>query len=202
MIALLQKIKQWHIIVLLSVILLAGGKMLYTQMGNIKSLRTSFAFSQDSILTYKALNGKLVNTIGVQQLSVSEIKKIYPDLKAQIDNLKLSISRVNTVQTIGMETEKRIITTLRDSVVMRGDTMKHVSTFVYNDPYYSLNAYLTRDTLHAKINSRDTLVNVIYKKRTKPWLWIFSPTELTQVIENKNPDNKITYNQTIVVKRK
>jgi hypothetical protein len=202
MIALLQKIKQWHIIVLLLIILLAGGKYVFTQIANVKRLQQSYSFSQDSVQTYKAENGKLVATIGVQQLSLSEIKQIYPDIKSEIENLKLSMNRVNTVQTIATQTEKRIITTLKDSVVVVNDTLKHVSTFAYADPYYSLKAYLNRDTLHAKISSRDTLINVIYKKRTKPWLWIFSPTELTQVIENKNPDNKITYNQTIVVKRK
>ena len=44
----------------------------------------------------------------------------------------------------------------------------------------------------------DSLIQVVYRgKRKQPWLWLFSPRPLEQLIYNKNPNSKISYQKTI-----
>jgi hypothetical protein len=196
------KINPILIIVLLIIVIGVGTTQLLKEHAAVTRLKNDFVVSRDTLKHYKTQNGMLVAKIGAQELTASEIRSIYPAIKAELDNLKLKLSRVSQVQQLGVETEKRIITNIRDSVNIKPDTTTHIPTFNYHDAYYSFNGYLQDDSIHAKIASRDTLICVLYKERIKPWFWIFSPYRLVQVIENKNPNNKISYTQTIVVKRK
>jgi hypothetical protein len=103
------------------------------------------------------------------------------------------------VSTTVVETEKHIITTLRDSVIH--DTVS-VRVFSYSDPWYSIQGQANGDTQRVQIQSRDSLIQVVYKgKRSKPWLWILSPRRLQQRIYSSNPNSIITYSQLINIQK-
>lgn len=182
-------------------------------------ITNSYLASQSAIKYGLAKDSQPIATTGVMQLTVGEIKELYPLAVKEIDNLKLQLRRVQNMQQVGISTRYHdIIVPLKDSLIKKtvpvyssqfkqaDSTFRNdinVKTFGYNDPYFSINGYIEKDSLRLNnIESRDSIFSVVYKERLKPYLWIFSPTKLTQVIENKNKNSKITYNATIKVIRK
>lgn len=108
-------------------------------------------------------------------------------------------ARTQQVSTTVVETEKHIITTLRDSVIH--DTVR-VRVFSYSDPWYSIHGQALGDTQRVQIQSRDSLIQVVYKgERNNPWLWILSPRRLQQRIYSSNPNSTIKYSQLINIQK-
>lgn len=141
--------------------------------------------------------GQIAYQNGVYQLRLSELVKLYPNLIAEIRNLKVKPKRAESLLTTSYNSEKHIVTELRDSVIF--DTVE-VRSFAYNDQWYNITGYADDKHQHVSIAMQDTLVQVVYKgERIKPWLWIFSPRKLEQRIALKNPNAKITYTQFIEI---
>ena len=141
--------------------------------------------------------GQIAYQNGVYNLKLSELADLYPNLIDEIRNLKVKPRRAESILTTSYNSEKHIVTELRDSVIF--DTVE-VRSFAYNDQWYDITGYSDNKHQHVYIAMQDTLVQVVYKgERIKPWLWIFSPRKLEQRIALKNPNAKITYTQFIEI---
>lgn len=145
----------------------------------------------------KLQSGKLATQSDVIILRTSELKKLFPDQSKSIENIGAKASRTNQVSKTVIETQKNIITHLRDSIVR--DTI-HVKVFNYSDQFYQISGVTVGDSQHLQIHSTDTLVQVVFKgERVNPWLWIFSPRKLQQRVSVANPNAIIKYSQLIQI---
>jgi len=134
------------------------------------------------------------------QLRLKELGTLYPRLLDEIKNLQINPKAAQSVAATSYYTEKRFTTRLRDSVVH--DTIR-VKVFNYKDAWYDICGVAHDSTQEVNVNSRDTLVQVVFKgKREKPWLWIFSPRKVMQRVSLKNPNAHITYSEFIQIQRK
>jgi hypothetical protein len=144
-------------------------------------------------------NGALAGQSEVLTLRIQELKTLFPIQFKAILDAGVKPVRTQQVSTTVVETEKHIITTLRDSIIH--DTVS-VKVFSYSDPWYSIQGQAHGDTQRFQIQSRDSLIQVVYKgERSKPWLWILSPRRLQQRIYSSNPNSIITYSQLINIQK-
>ena len=145
-------------------------------------------------------SGQLAAENEVLQLRLKELKALYPKLLDEIRNLKINPKRAESISTTAINTEKRIVTMLRDSMIH--DTVA-LKVFSYTDNYYQVQGIAQDSTQEVKIKYQDTLVQVIYLgQREKPWLWIFSPRKLQQRVTLKNPNARITYSEFIQIQKR
>ncbi len=172
-------------------------KQLAQSKQNFNRLEESFAVSNQQVVSYKTLNGKQAAKIQVLQLRNSELQIIYPEILAEVRNLRIKPRLVNHYSETVIHHKKEVVTLLKDSLVF--DTIVN-QVFNYADEFYSVKGKLQKDSIYFDINSTDSLIQVVYRgKRKRPWLWVFSGRELEQAIYSKNPHSTIIYSKTISI---
>ena len=186
------------IVLLFALISFVTGRMYKTEHDNRIRLEQSFIAANQEVQYYKSRNGELVAKVDALQLKYNELKEIYPEIIAEIRNLKINPGRVDQYSETVIHTQKDIVTTLRDSIIF--DTIP-VRVFNYNDEFYSVSGIAVGDTQRVHIECRDSLIQVVYRgERIKPWLWIFSRRKLQQVVSCKNPNSKISFSKQIEIR--
>ena len=160
--------------------------------GNVRSL--SIGLKQIQLE-----NGAIAGQSEVLTLRIQELKTLFPLQFKAILEAGVKPERAQQVSTTIIETQKQIVTTIRDSLIH--DTIR-VKVFSYSDPWYTIKGQALGDTQRVQIQSRDSLIQVVFKgERTKPWLWIFSPRRIQQRMFSSNPNSTIKYSQTINIQK-
>jgi hypothetical protein len=160
--------------------------------GNVRSL--SIGLKQIQLE-----NGAIAGQSEVLTLRIQELKTLFPLQFKYILEAGVKPERAQQVSTTIIETEKKIVTTIRDSLIH--DTIR-VKVFSYSDPWYTIQGQALGDTQRVIIQSRDSLIQVVFKgERSKPWLWIFSPRRIQQRMFSSNPNSIIKYSQTINIQK-
>ncbi len=160
--------------------------------GNVRSL--SIGLKQIQLE-----NGAIAGQSEVLTLRIQELKTLFPLQFKAILEAGVKPERAQQVSTTIIETEKKIVTTIRDSLIH--DTIR-VKVFSYSDPWYTIQGQALGDTQRVQIQSRDSLIQVVFKgERSKPWLWIFSPRRIQQRMFSSNPNSIIKYSQTINIQK-
>jgi hypothetical protein len=144
-------------------------------------------------------NGKLAAQTNVLLLRTNELKQMFPAQAKSITDLGVKISRATQVSSTVIESEKNIVTVVRDSIVH--DTVR-VKVFSYRDQWYQVAGISDNNTQRLQIHTTDTLTQVVFKgEREKPWLWIFSPRKLQQRVSVSNPNATIKYSCLIQIQK-
>jgi len=152
-----------------------------------------------AITRFETKDRRMAAQTEVMAMRLEELSAMFPLLHSEIANLRIKQGRVLQIQGTQTESEKVITTLLRDSIIT--DTVR-VRVFEYGDGYYDVRGVSHGDTQRVQINSRDTLIQVVYKgKRKNPALWILSRRKLEQRMTLKNPNAKIVYNQTVQIEK-
>jgi cell division protein FtsB len=189
-------------IILAVLMLLFGGASFYlfrlylSEVKDKNRIENSFAAANQQLKYYTTRDGQLAAKIDVLQLRYNELKGIYPEIIAEIKNLKINPRQVNNYSETVIKQEKDIVAKIRDSIIF--DTVP-VRVFNYHDEFYTVRGIAIGDTQKVHIESRDSLIQIVFKgERYKPWLWIFSRRKLQQVVRCKNPNAKILYSKSII----
>lgn len=150
------------------------------------------------------IDGRLMLQTGEMQLQLATVTRMMPELKEQLHAMRIDLKRVEEVQATTMRTEREVTTRIRDSVVY--DTVRQqperVRVFDYRDDYLRVKGVARGDSQWMQVSVRDTLLQVVHRgRRTKPWLWIFSPRELVQTVRLSNPHAEIGYSRRIEISK-
>lgn len=182
-----------------------AGKLLFDNIALTKENKrkdNNITALTDSLNHRTDNQGRQISEIAALQMSVNKLKNTFPALVQQIKEIGAKPARAANITEIRSETEKRIFTSLRDSLIIRYQDTTAAKLINYRDSFYTVTGLILPDTAQLQINSRDTLIQVIHRgTRIKPWLWIFSPRQLTQTIRTANPANHITYSRYIEIKK-
>jgi hypothetical protein len=158
-------------------------------------LTTNLQALQLGMQEVRLSNGRLAQQSQVLNMGVEELKALFPLQYQNVLRAGLSARRTKQMSTTHLNTEHRVTTSVRDSVIR--DTVR-VRVFSYRDDWVNLEGIAEGDSQQVRFESRDSLVQVVYRgSRIKPWLWIFSRRQLEQRIYSSNPYSRIHYNQTI-----
>lgn len=159
---------------------------------NIEALNTSVKYIQTQ-------NGKLAAQTDVLLVRTGELKELFPVQAKTVTDMGIKLNRATQLSSTVIETQKNIITVVRDSIVH--DTVR-VKVFSYKDQWYQISGISDEQTQQLSIFSTDTLTQVVFKgERIKPWLWIFSPRKLQQRVSVSNPNSTIKYSSLIQIQK-
>ena len=159
---------------------------------NLQTLTASLDF-------VRAQNGTLAAQTNVLLLRTNELKTLFPVQAKSITDLGVKISRATQVSSTVIESQKNIVTLVRDSIIH--DTI-HVKVFEYADKWYHIKGINQGDSQRLQIQTTDTLTQVVFQgEREKPWLWIFSPRKLQQRVSVSNPNATIKYSSVIHIQK-
>ncbi len=163
-------------------------------------METNLTIAETSVQIYKLKNGRLAAQNRVMQLRYDEMAAVYPRILEEVRNLEIRPKHLTQYSETVIKQEKEIRTNLRDSIVL--DTFR-ARVFDYEDPFYSVKGIAIGDSQRVRIQSRDSIIQVVYRgRRIHPWLWILSKRSPEQVITSKNPSSTILYNKTIQIQKK
>ena len=152
-----------------------------------------------SIDYVRTQNGKLAAQTNVLLLRTNELKTLFPVQAKTVRDMGIKLNRATQLSTTVIETQKNIVTVLRDSIIR--DTIR-VKVFTYADKWYHIKGVNQGDSQSLQIQTTDTLTQVVFKgEREKPWLWIFSPRKLQQRVSVSNPNATIKYSSLIQIQK-
>lgn len=149
-------------------------------------------------------NGRIAAQSAVLHLKLDELQKLYPQVIQEIKQLGVAKRQIVQYGQTAFASKLSIETALKDSFNQTSaapkDSNKYKS-FHYEDNYYSIEGVATQSKQWLRISNRDTLLQVVFRKRKTPWLWILSPYVYRQRIQCSNPNASIYYSQIIQLER-
>lgn len=188
-------IKTWLKQLLLLAIVLVVVFSLYRswrkEQQKYKQLLKTTALLNQETKELQTENGQLMAENTVLFIRAQELVSLLPEIKNEISNLKVKLSKVQSFGITSFEAAKTVEVVLRDTIVL--DTQQR-KVFNYHDGFFSVNGSLYANHQTLDLAYTDTLVQVVFKgPREKPWLWIFSKRKLMQRVSLKNPNATIHY---------
>ena len=154
------------ILLYVNVALILTVSVLSYWLNNVREEKKRLADNQEALLSdvdyYKTESGKNAASVLKLELSKSELEKHCQDLTKTIDDLNIKIGRIQSVSTTVTKTEVEIQTVVRDSIVYR-DLPVNLKVVKWRDPWVTLNGVLDGETFSAKIESVDTLSQVVHR---------------------------------------
>lgn len=172
-------------------------------LGNVRTEKKRLANNQEALLTdveyYKTESGKNAASVLKLELSKSELERHCQDLTKTVDDLNIKISRIQSASTTVTKTEVEIQTVVRDSIVYR-DLPISIKVINWRDPWIKLNGVLDGDTFSAKIESVDTLHQVVHRIPKKFLFIKWGTKAIRQEVVSSNPHSKIVYTEYVELK--
>lgn len=195
---LILKLWPYFLIVLLLIAVTYFAKVAIQEKRDKQRIVVDMAISNSPVKTFTAKNGLKATKTDVMEFKVPEIKKIYPALVKDAENVRISPGNLQNITEIGTCLSQAVTVKTRDSIVY--DTV-HVKVFNYQDKWTTICGVIG-DSSKVRIESRDSLQTFMHKgDRIKPWLWVLSRRKLQQTIINTNPHIQITYQKILKIER-
>ena len=192
----LQKIAFLVFLVCAVLVLWNTNQRLELEAARMSSNMEAITASLDYVRTQ---NGTLAAQTNVLLLRTNELKTLFPVQVKTLRDMGIKLNRATQLSTTVIETQKNIVTVLRDSIIR--DTIR-VKVFTYADKWYQIKGVNQGDSQRLQIQTTDTLTQVVFKgEREKPWLWIFSPRKLQQRVSVSNPNATIKYSSLIQIQK-
>ena len=191
------------ILLYVNVALILTVSVLSYWLNNVREEKKRLADNQEALLSdvdyYKTESGKNAASVLKLELSKSELENHCQDLTKTIDDLNIKIGRIQSASTTVTKTEVEIQTVVRDSIVYR-DLPVNLKVIKWRDPWVTLNGVLDGETLSAKIESVDTLSQVVHRIPKKFLFIKWGTKAIRQEVVSSNPHSKIVYTEYIELK--
>lgn len=95
-------------------------------------------------------------------------------------------------------------TTIKDSMCAcsnPGGVLSPIQHVSWSDPWVRLEGFIRGDTLHAKVESRDTLQMIVHRVPRKFLFFRFGTKAVRMEVVSQNPHTSLSYPRLIVVKK-
>lgn len=198
------------VIIWLFLIFVAGSSLyLYIhEQGNSRRLLANLEAANQTAKQFKTKDGHNATKLIAQDLTIKELRRVHPEIIAQLKNLYISPRLVQSytaaAQTFSADI-KTPVTTKPDTTTTGTGTIETkgtIETFTFLDKWISVTGQIKHDTAALNIQATDTIFTAIYKgDRRHPWAWILSRRQLTAAATNRSPYIKINVIQAGVIKK-
>lgn len=149
-----------------------------------------------------------MNTLELQ-LTYDELNEHYQDIVAKAEDLNLKVKRLQSANDAGTNTEVKIQTVLRDSIIYRDriltDTIYKyidtIKTFKWSNPWILCNGSIYNDSINMNITSTDTITQFVHRIPKKWWFFRWGTKAIKQDIVCSNPHTRLTYTKYIELKK-
>lgn len=162
-----------------------------------KANQTALLAQVDTLTTE---NGKHAADVLKLSLTVDELRNANAQLVKTADELNIKLKRIQSASTTATNTEVKVITQVRDSIVYRDSIVVPVKAFTWRDPWTDVTGVIERDSVDLLVSSVDTLTTIVHKVPHKFWFIKWGCKAVKQTVVSSNPHTKITYTEYIEVK--
>lgn len=144
------------------------------------------------IAYYKTENERNVASVRALTLTKSEIETYNKNLAERCDELEISLRRLISANITNIQTDYHLVGALRDSLVIRYDTIDTIRCMDYDDTYLSFVACVDTAGMYvADIISRDTVTAIVHRIPRRFLFFKFGTKEVRQEVHCANPHTKI-----------
>lgn len=158
---------------------------------------------------YRTKSGESAAEISSLRLRCNELERLNVEAADRIRDLGIRLKRVTSAATAVTETRTEFDGVLRDSVirpqpqpcgpVTSPDTLR---TLFWSDTWTRVHAIIRHDSVSCRIESVDTLHQVVYRIPRRFLFIRFGTKELRQVITSSNPHTRLVYTSHITVEKR
>lgn len=200
-------------VIITFVVLLAAVGTLASRLAIEKTECKRLAANQEALMNecaeYQSESERnAMNTLELQ-LTYDELNEHYQDIVAKAEDLNLKVKRLQSVSDAGTNTEVKIQTVLRDSIIYRDsiltDTLYQyidtIKTFKWSDPWILCNGSIYNDSIKMNIASTDTITQFVHRIPKKWWFFRWGTKAIKQDIVCSNPHTRLTYTKYIELKK-
>lgn len=173
-------------------------------VNDLRGERDRYKANQTALLKdveyYKTENGKNVASVQKLTLTVDELKENYDYYKKTADELGIKLKRLQSVSQTHTQTEIKVVTEVRDTIIYKDSVYVPVMVFDWSDPWTDVTGMLDGATIDMNISSRDTLVQIVHRVPHKWWFFKWGTKAIRQEIVSSNPHTNIVYSEFIELK--
>lgn len=166
------------------------------------------ATSKNTTFTTRDGNPAVKQT--AQQLTGSEVRRAFPEVKSNLKNLYIPVSRTESFTQTGQSLNISKTLPLQDNTNYSVGNIEHPAdslpaiqpkTFELPDKWVHITGEIMGDSVSFQIMATDTIFTAIYRgDRRRPWLWVLSKRKLEVAATNRNPYIKIEVIQSGIIK--
>lgn len=165
-----------------------------------RSEKERYKANQTALLSdiayYKTENERNVASVRALTLTKSEIETYNKNLAERCDELEISLRRLISANITNMQTDYHIIGELRDSLVLRYNTIDTLRCMDYGDSYLTFSACVDSSGMYvADIISRDTVTAIVHRIPRRFLFFKFGTKEVRQEVYCANPRTQIITTQ-------
>jgi hypothetical protein len=185
---------KWLITVIIAVLLVALGLYFGAKVwrAEVKRMENNYLAALGEIKQLDAEHAR------AYVLEIGELKRQFPEIKQQLQDLDIKLKNVMQVQEINSVTHTTVNTVLRDSVINDTVTARIAN---YRDKWTDFKLVNIGDSIRSTITTRDSMFIALSKVRRNLWQWLRAePREVQSTVKNYNPNSKITWNRIIMIK--
>lgn len=145
---------------------------------------------------YKTENERNVASVRALTLTKNEIETYNKNLAERCDELEISLRRLISANITNMQTDYHLVGELRDSLVLRYDTIDTLRCMDYDDSYLTFSACVDSAGMYvADIVSRDTVTAIVHRIPRRFLFFKFGTKEVRQEVYCANPRTQIITTQ-------
>jgi hypothetical protein len=166
--------------------------------------------ANESAEEFRAKNGQLASKLTAQELTISELRRINPEIISQLKNLyippRLAQSYTQTAQKLNVELAVPVKHSIPEVQAKDSNSVqptKPIRSLDYSDPWVSVFCKnIDLDTAKLLVSATDSIFISIYKgERRRPGLWILSRRKYQTAATNVNPYISIEVVQSGIIKK-
>lgn len=154
----------------------------------------------EEVYLYRTKDSLSAASVERLELTNREFERYCEDLKARVEQLGIKVKRLQSVASTAVETEYKVITQLKDSVIFR-DSAILLKCLELHTPYLDVSGCIDQNKFTGSILSRDTLYQIVHRIPHRFWFIKWGTKAIRQEIVSRNPDSRIVYSQYIELRK-
>ncbi len=177
---------------------------LYESSVDRQRLRNNQEALMSEVKLYETKAGESAASVLRLQLTKDELERNNQKLCQEVKDLGIKIKRLQSVSQTSSQTEIKIQTEIRDSIVYRPeihlvDTLK---AFSWKDPPWAdVSGVIDSGKINLQLHTTDTIIQIVHRVPKRFLFFRFGTKAIRQEVISKNPYNRIYYSEYIELKK-
>lgn len=156
--------------------------------GNISALMQSVEY-------YRTESGKSAARVEKLELTRREIERNYQEVVQVAEKLKVKVKRLQAASTTGMQTEVRVETIVKDTVIYRDREILPAGKFDYLDAWARMEGVIRGEDIKIRLQVKDTLRQIIHRVPRRFLFFRWGTKAVVQEVVSSSPYTEITYSE-------
>lgn len=149
---------------------------------------------------YETEAGKSAATVQKLTLSYSELEHNYEKVCRTADELGIKVKRLQAAATTATQTEVKVVTQIRDSIIYRDGVLDSLKLLHWRDPWITVSGEIRGNDVELDVSSCDTITQIIHRVPKRFWFIKWGTKAIRQEVVSSNPHSKITFTEYIELK--